>query len=355
MEGLNAVKFRWLYLFLLLPWLSISAPQLKDHYPSEYIVKRGDTLWDIAGRFLTQPWRWPEIWQTNQQIADPHWIYPGDRLFLRWINGKPVLTKDPRVQNAYSGLTPVPVLDVGRLLTYVNQQQIIDQKVLSDLPRVIGNNDGQRRITGGRPLYIDGLLVAGQRYAVFRAQLPVKNKDNKLLGVRMSRVATIEAVDSGVVSGALVVGDPLLEIIAGDVVLPEADAEAYSTNMALRAATLTQANVLENANQSEWMTPRDIVVLDSGTEQGVKAGDVFLIRHPGLATVSTREGRKLAQDASVGQRWADRKDERLPGEFVGQLVVFQVTGKLSLGLIMSLQEPTRVGAELVSPRYAESS
>ena len=68
-------------------------PELRSDHPERYTVVKGDTLWDISARFLNNPWYWPEIWHVNPQVANPHLIYPGDRLALVYIDGKPRITK----------------------------------------------------------------------------------------------------------------------------------------------------------------------------------------------------------------------------------------------------------------------
>ena len=58
----------------------VDSIRIKADYPQEYIVKKGDTLWGIASKFLNDPWYWPEIWYRNPQVENPHLIYPGDIL-----------------------------------------------------------------------------------------------------------------------------------------------------------------------------------------------------------------------------------------------------------------------------------
>lgn len=49
---------------------------------SAYIVKEGDTLWDLSDEFLQDPFAWPDLWENNRHIQDPHWIYPGDSIYF---------------------------------------------------------------------------------------------------------------------------------------------------------------------------------------------------------------------------------------------------------------------------------
>ena len=82
----------WLVLVSLLfsSWLQ-AAVELNDNVPETYTVKKGDTLWGISGMYLSQPWLWPELWDVNPQIDNPHLIFPGDELYLVWVDGKPRL------------------------------------------------------------------------------------------------------------------------------------------------------------------------------------------------------------------------------------------------------------------------
>lgn len=69
--------------FILSLVVAVSSPgQEKKETGDIYTIKPGDTLWDLSEKFLKDPFQWPKLWQRNQYITNPHWIYPGKPLRL---------------------------------------------------------------------------------------------------------------------------------------------------------------------------------------------------------------------------------------------------------------------------------
>jgi len=84
----KALSICLLLLALLFSGWTQAAMELNEDVPETYVVKKGDTLWGISGMYLKEPWLWPELWEANPQIDNPHLIYPGDELYLVWDDGK---------------------------------------------------------------------------------------------------------------------------------------------------------------------------------------------------------------------------------------------------------------------------
>ncbi len=96
-DGFIPGLLRWGGLVLLACALALTSAAaatiaLNPKHPDSYVVVKGDTLWDIAGRFLREPWRWPEVWKGNPQIKNPDLIYPGDVITLSYRDGVPELS-----------------------------------------------------------------------------------------------------------------------------------------------------------------------------------------------------------------------------------------------------------------------
>ncbi|HEU0306658.1 MAG TPA: LysM peptidoglycan-binding domain-containing protein, partial [Lysobacter sp.] len=137
------------------------AQEMRGDHPDTYTVKRGDTLWDIAGKFLKRPWLWPEIWQANPQIKNPHLIYPGDVISLAYLD-RVAVAPGPREE---APLTGVPLSQVE---PFLKNLRVVDE--FEDLPYVVGLEEDRLRSSLHQVVYVRGLAdaTAGQRYAIVR-------------------------------------------------------------------------------------------------------------------------------------------------------------------------------------------
>ena len=124
------------------------ATELRGDHPDSYVVKRGDTLWDIAGRFLKRPWLWPEIWQTNPQIKNPHLIYPGDVISLAYLD-RVGLQASPRMES------PVNAVPLAEVEPFLKDLRVVDS--IDDLPHVVGLEEDRLRSSHGQVAYVRGL------------------------------------------------------------------------------------------------------------------------------------------------------------------------------------------------------
>src|ERR1700685_316722 len=136
---------------------------LAPNAPDSYVVKRGDTLWGIAKVFLRDPWYWPEIWQVNPQIQNPHLIYPGDTLRLVYIEGRPTIMLQrgdaarvlPRVrsQPLEGAITTIPYETVA---AFMSKPSVLAKEQIATAPYVLATRDMHVIMADGDTLYARG-------------------------------------------------------------------------------------------------------------------------------------------------------------------------------------------------------
>ncbi|QEY25677.1 LysM peptidoglycan-binding domain-containing protein [Neisseria zalophi] len=181
--------------------------KLRPNAPQRYVVKQGDTLWGISGKFLYSPWQWNRLWGANRQtIRNPHMIYPGQVLVLRYINGQPrlefenqtsnadgipVIKLAPRVREVSSGYG-IQTVNVDFYRMFMQHPQVIPQMQTQDAPRLIDGPDNSILYSKGDRVYAYGITEPG-RYLVYRARKDILDpQTHKYLGQ--------EVVFSGIVS-----------------------------------------------------------------------------------------------------------------------------------------------------------
>lgn len=187
--------------------LAISAPafsaskssklKIKPNAPTRYVVKQGDTLWSISGKYLYRPYKWAQLWNVNKgKIRNPHLIYPGQVLNLRWVNGRPVLSAGngagsvdgiprvklrPGMRDLGSGYG-IPTLNVDFYRMFMKHPQFMSNEQLKAAPRIVAGPETRVLYNTGDRIYADGPVDEG-RYLVFRTVRNLKDpKTGKELG-----------------------------------------------------------------------------------------------------------------------------------------------------------------------------
>lgn len=365
--------------FLTVATYAMAAEIRRDH-PDTYVVKRGDTLWDIAGHFLERPWLWPEIWQANPQIANPHLIYPGDVISLAYLDRVAI---EPGIR----GEAPISGIPLSQVEPFLKNLRVVDS--FEHLPYVVGLEEDRLRSADGQVAYIKGLpgAQAGQRYAVVRptvrfthldrtaccdlmhaddldfrgrrtvdfenywTNVVVPDKGNELLGFEMMQQATgtiSRGEVGGIAASTLVLDDSGREVRVGDRLIP-VEAQPYDLQFFPHPPTqqfdYRRAQVIAVADMLSTGGPRDVVALSVGARDGIDNGTVFSTWRVG-SEVADRVAKGIHRSEDTIGR-ADRV--RLPDEFAGHLMVFRTFDKVSYALVMDSIRPTRVGHELKHP------
>ncbi|GAB6196791.1 LysM peptidoglycan-binding domain-containing protein [Lysobacter xanthus] len=379
MAKLNTLRAVAAAALLTVAAYAVSA-DFRDGHPDTYTVKRGDTLWDIAGRFLKRPWLWPEIWQANPQIRNPHLIYPGDVLSLAYLDRVGV-QPGPRTE---APITGVPLADVE---PFLKNLRVVDS--VESMPYVVGIEEDYEHAIGGQVVYIKGVdAQPGQRFAVLRPNVRyahldrtaccdlfhkddldargrpdvtnwehawtnavVPDKGAELLGYELMQQTTgtvSRAAGNGMEAATLVLDGNGREVRVGDRLIP-VEARPYDLQFFPHAPKAQfeygRARILAVADELSHGGRRDVVALSVGARDGVDNGTVFSTWRVG-STATDRVRKGFDRDPDT----VSRTDKvRLPDEFASHVMVFRTFDKVSYALVMDGIRPTTVGQELKHP------
>lgn len=335
----------------LASWLAITTPNqaharadvlaLQEGYPQEYVVVKGDTLWDISGRFLTQPWRWPEIWGVNPQIDDPHWIYPGDVIYMTWVDGKPRLRIKgdnklvPRAR-ATPLENPIPAIPLKDMDAFMQENVVLDDELLAETPYVLGGRNKRIIAGAGDRIYARGEMESDHKYQNIYRPLQAFHDPttDELLGYELSKIAEAYVVstnDEDITT--LELAKSQQEVRVMDRVLPAPETRIQSMFYPAPAPEETEGYILSVDGGVQKIGRFDAVAINKGRREGVKPGHVFIVYAAG----------EEMDDPVTGER------VKLPDEEAGTLMVYKVYDKVSYALVMTALNVLSVGDNFKSP------
>lgn len=358
------MRYRGIGVFVA-SWLLASAAvadivQLKADHPDSYVVKKGDTLWDISGHFLSKPWLWPKLWHINPQIRDPHWIYPGDVLKLVWVNGEPRLVREggtdrgkPLIKlspksRVVTEAEAVPTLKYSSIAPFLRSDHIFPaNENLNKLPYLLGNNMNYVSLTEKQRVFVKGSLKEGQQYGIYHPGAVYKDPKS---GAPIGQEAILTGIaiggqpkEKGMTEAWLI--KSLRESSQGDLLLPLPDQEKLQAYFSLQPGHLKEpAQLLDSESKSGVVGKFEVVVLSKGAQDGVQSGDVFSIIRPGTHITGQR-----ADDldynivSTVGKKAFSGDIQQLPSEEIGQLMAFKVYERTSLALILKASDTVHLG------------
>ncbi|MGA8136071.1 MULTISPECIES: LysM peptidoglycan-binding domain-containing protein [Pseudomonas] len=320
--------------------------QLKDGYPQRYTVVRGDTLWDISGKFLSEPWKWPEIWHANPQVANPDLIYPGDTLTLQFVDGQPRLVVDRGVSRGTVKLSPqvrrspvaeaIPSIPLEKINAFLLSNRIVDSpNDFQKAPYILAGNN-ERVLSGmGDRIYARGVFdPAHSVYGLFRqGKVYTDAQTKEFLGINADDVGTGELVATEGDIGTLNLRRTTQEVRLGDRLFVSEERPVNSTFMPSAPQAQIRGTIIDVPRGVTQIGVMDVVTIDKGRRDGLVEGNV-------LAVMKTGE---TVHDQVTGQR------VKVPDERSGLLMVFRTYEKLSYGLVLTATRSLTVMDKVRNP------
>jgi len=330
---------------------------LREDHPQTYVVRKGDTLWDISEHFLATPWLWPRLWQANPQVANPHLIYPGDRLQLIWVNGEPRLVRkkvvhlSPQVRIEPKE-KPIPTLPLAALQAFLPLDRVMQPDRLEQAPQVLGTSRGHMRVVSQERLYASTSLDPASSYGIFRpAQIYVDKDSGETLGQRLDFIAAASVLprQESELYSALEVARDYRAAQQGDRLLPLPEGEGLDVYF---APTLARPGlngyILDSESRSRALSKHDVVFVSLGANDAVRVGDVLRIYRPGQEVIASGEQWFYRERAPLASRLLGGHDYQLPDAPVGELMVFRTYESMALALITRSEDLIRQGYRISS-------
>jgi LysM domain len=326
--------------------------KLAANYPDLYTVVKGDTLWDISGKFLQHPWQWPEIWEINPQIKNPHLIYPGDELALTFVDGQ------PRIRRVSNGLRPtyklspskrikelnlaIPTIELEKIAPFLTGNRIVRKNELKKAPYIVGTSEDHLIAATGYEVYVKNLPLENKsyRFGIYYMGKSYTNPDNpkEILGYEAIYQGEGDLIRKGS-PATLRITKAKAEILNGSRLLVLNDEQFNSNFMPKAAQTKKIGRILGSLTSGlqsgvNNVSATDVVLINFGYRDGIEVGDVLNVY---------RKGKVIADPVMKSTKI------RLPNEFAGNMLIFKTFKKISYAIVMDANQVIKIGDLAVSP------
>ncbi len=319
---------------------------LLDKAPAAYQVREGDTLWGIAGRFLHEPWLWPEIWAGNPNIDNPHLIFPGDRIILGydaagnpslrlerkgvrtyWENGQRVVKLSPEVRfEAADGA--IPTVPISVIKPFFNQSRVISDEIAENSPKIVALDEDHLVVGAGDRIYARPILpeIPLDVFSIFRVEKdyihPTTNEYLGTEGLELGKAVLEQHGDPA----SLILRKSNAEIRVGDQLIEPENHKLDAYFIPKAPQGMPEGLIISVFGGLSQIGQYQVIVITGGRDQFRESGDVLSVR-------------QSQKDIPSRLRTQDPETMDYPRLKVGKLVVFRVFDKVSYALVMSATRP----------------
>jgi hypothetical protein len=303
-----------------------------------YTIQKGDTLWDLSNRFSDSPWLWPDLWEENPQIPNPHLIYPGERIRLLYNKG----VETESIESVVKAVESEPVVlepekkapfyqyaaidHVGFIRkTPVTPQGIIF-KVKGDHTKISQDDIVYIKPTG------DTTLSPGSRHTVYRTFDPIIDKATKEnIGTQhyLTGFVEITEVEPEFAIARVVRSYRTIEI--NDRIMPY---QRRSPKIILMDTVKgLKGKILFAEEHQVLIGDNHVVFIDKGDKDGIKPGQQYNVYY---------QEKQLVDAAS-------KEDVTLTPVVFGNLLVLLTQETTATALITNSQKNIAPGDKISSP------
>ena len=337
-----AIRF-FTFLTLLVVPLTLSAAEAEKTVEYQtgfyYTVQKGDTLWDLSQKFSDTPWQWPELWKENNQIANPHRIYPGERIRLyrrRGTQGYGEGADDGSNQkeSAEDSLRMAKMIDFQyaaiERVGFIRKEPVISHGTLFKV-------EGQKEmISTGDLVYIRPSenfdLLPGKKYTIYRTLKPIKHRQTKeYIGIQhyFAGVVEITIKRPEFVLGRIVAAYRPIKV--GDLMMPF---QRRLPRLAmLDSPQGLQGQIIDSEEHQAMFGESAIAFIDTGAQDGVEPGQLYWI--------FKQEQYRINPE--------DKNDVTLTPVLLGELLVLHTEKTTATAMVTDSRNAIHAGAKIASP------
>lgn len=328
----------------------MASVDIKENHPSSYTVQKGDSLWSISGKFLTHPWEWKKVWTANKQIKNPDLIYPGDKVRLIMVNGKPMLTTEggsgmhatnarktirlsPGIRKLEATVAPIQAIPSEKIAALVKEVRVLTSSEYKEAGYVTANEDGSVYSVMGDLSFAQYLPKNTTKFDVIRKRKVYYSEDTKkkeIIAVETLKIGEARLVRNGDKISTIEILSTSKGIERGDRLIAHEKPDDLLSFVPVIPDVIEKGEIIDVIGGVDYIGLYQTVTLNKGSVHGFKKGDVVTI---------IRQA-KMVKDAKFKNKMV-----KLPNLSKGTAVVFKTHDYISYALIMEAKSSLKVGDE----------